>query len=117
MVLVKNRQVVSDGWKHLEDADAIPDVGAVTISWARWAAERDAIKHAAKDLGVRLPNTVPIMGVGVKARVLKQGKKLVELDLRDCPKVGADAVKWARERGVRVNVQSQEKGKRVRDGA
>jgi uncharacterized protein (DUF934 family) len=64
MVLVKNRQVVSDGWKHLEDADPIPDSGAITISWTRWAAERDAIKRAPQDLGVRLPNTVPTADIG-----------------------------------------------------
>jgi uncharacterized protein (DUF934 family) len=67
MVLVKGRQVVSDDWKHLEDPDAIPDSGAITISWARWLAEHAAIKRPAKDLGVRLPNTVPTAEIGAHA--------------------------------------------------
>ena len=67
MVLVKERQVVSDGWKHLGDADPIPDSGAITVSWTRWAAEREAIKRAPKNLGVRLPNTVPTAEVGADA--------------------------------------------------
>jgi len=67
MVLVKGLQVVSDGWKHLEDSDPIPNSGAITISWARWVAERDTIKRAPKDLGVRLPNTVPTAEIGAEA--------------------------------------------------
>ena len=67
MVLVKERRVVQDGWKHLEDGDPISNAGAITISWARWVAERDTIKRAPKDLGVRLPNTVPTAEIGADA--------------------------------------------------
>jgi uncharacterized protein (DUF934 family) len=67
MVLVKNRLAVADAWHHLEDADPLPDAGAVTISWARWTAERDLIKRPANQLGVRIPNTVQTAEVGADA--------------------------------------------------
>jgi uncharacterized protein (DUF934 family) len=67
MVLVKGRQVVPDGWTHLEDADAIPNSGAITVSWGRRVAERDAITRPAKELGVRIPNTVPTAEIGADA--------------------------------------------------
>ncbi len=64
MVLVKGGRVVSDAWRHLEDSDPIPEAGPVTVSWARWLTERDAIKRAPTDLGVRIPNTVTTAGIG-----------------------------------------------------
>jgi len=67
MVLVKGRTVVQDGWQHLEDADPLPASGPVTISWARWTAERDTIKRAPAELGVRIPNTVTTADVGADA--------------------------------------------------
>ena len=67
MVLVKNRQPVADGWQHLEDADPLPDLGPVTISWARWTTERDLIGRPTTELGVRIPNTLPTAEVGAEA--------------------------------------------------
>jgi len=67
MVLVKGRTVVQDGWQHLEDADPVPDSGPVTISWARWTAERGAIERTPAELGVRIPNTVTTADVGADA--------------------------------------------------
>jgi uncharacterized protein (DUF934 family) len=67
MVLVKGRKVVADSWRHLDDADPIPATGAITISWARWLAERDAITRAPVQLGVRIPNTVTTADIGADA--------------------------------------------------
>jgi len=67
MVLVKGRTVVQDRWTHLEDADPLPAQGPVTVSWARWTAERDAIKRAPAELGVRIPNTVTTAEIGADA--------------------------------------------------
>ena len=67
MVLAKGRKVVADGWRHLEDAEPLPNMGAITISWARWLAERDAITRAPAELGVRIPNTVTTAAIGADA--------------------------------------------------
>ncbi len=41
--------------------------GPVTISWARWTAERDTIARAPAELGVRIPNTVTTAQIGADA--------------------------------------------------
>jgi len=67
MVLVKNRKPTQDVWHHLEDTDPLPANGAVTVSWARWTAERDTIGRAPAELGVRIPNTLPTAEIGAEA--------------------------------------------------
>ncbi len=67
MVLVKGRTVVEDRWRHLEDTDPLPPGGPVTVSWARWTAERDTIGRAPAELGVRIPNTVATAEIGAEA--------------------------------------------------
>ena len=67
MVLVKGGHPVEDGWRHLEDADPLPKSGPVTISWARWLAEKDTIKRPPSELGVRVPNTIVSDDVGAGA--------------------------------------------------
>ena len=67
MVLVKGRAVVQDSWQHLEDGDPLPASGPVTISWARWTAERDMISRAPAELGIRIPNTVTTAEIGAEA--------------------------------------------------
>ncbi len=64
MVLVKGGQVVADPWQHLEDDSLLPDSGPVTVTWKRWAAERDALKRAPSELGVRIPNDLPTAEIG-----------------------------------------------------
>jgi len=66
-VLVKNRKPIDDVWHHLEDTDPLPASGPITVTWARWTAERDAIKRAPAELGVRIPNTVPTAEIGAEA--------------------------------------------------
>lgn len=67
MALVKNRRPIDDAWTHLEDTDPLPASGPVTISWARWTAERDQIARAPAELGVRIPNTLPTAEIGAEA--------------------------------------------------
>ena len=65
--IVVTREVVDDPWRHLEDSDPLPESGPITVSWARWTAERDTIKRAPAELGVRIPNTVPTAEIGAEA--------------------------------------------------
>jgi uncharacterized protein (DUF934 family) len=67
-LLYKDGRIVPDGWLHLEDADPFPaNASAVTISWARWLAERDMIDRAPSELGVRVANTVAPDDIGADA--------------------------------------------------
>jgi uncharacterized protein (DUF934 family) len=67
MVLVKDRKPIADAWHHLEDGDPLPGSGPVTVSWARWTAERDTIQRTPAELGVRIPNTVQTAEIGAEA--------------------------------------------------
>ena len=67
MVLVKDRKPVTDTWTHLEDTDPLSASGPITVSWARWTAERDVIKRAPAELGVRIPNTLGTAEIGAEA--------------------------------------------------
>lgn len=58
MALIRDRRIVEDDWSHLDDSDAAPLIGAITVSWDRWQAERDALVTRTAPIGVRLPNTV-----------------------------------------------------------
>lgn len=67
MVLVKGRRTIADSWQHIDDADPLPATGAVTISWTRWLAERDAIERTPAELGVRIANSVTTAEIGAEA--------------------------------------------------
>jgi len=67
MVLVKGGKPVEDRWTHVEDGDSLPPNGPITISWARWQTERDAIARGPAELGVRIPNTATTAEVGADA--------------------------------------------------
>ncbi|HEY0838415.1 MAG TPA: DUF934 domain-containing protein [Azospirillum sp.] len=47
-------QTENDIWTHVADDAPVPANGAVTVSLARWAKERDALAGRAAPLGVRL---------------------------------------------------------------
>jgi uncharacterized protein (DUF934 family) len=64
MVLVKGGAGVADEWRHLADDEALPTEGKITLSWARWTAERTRIDRAPAELGLRLPNTVTTGEIG-----------------------------------------------------
>ena len=52
-----------------------------------------------------------VSGIGVKALVLKPGRKLEKLNLDSCGLVGADALKFARDSGIDVQFIMKEEHK------
>jgi uncharacterized protein (DUF934 family) len=56
MPLLKAGRFIADGWRHVEDADVVPESEAVTVSLKRWSSERDALYRRGGRLGLRLPN-------------------------------------------------------------
>lgn len=58
MPLLKNNVFVADAWVNLGDEDALPELGQVTVSFARLQKEWDVLAKFPGLLGVRLPNTV-----------------------------------------------------------
>jgi uncharacterized protein (DUF934 family) len=53
MALIKHGQVVVDRFVHVAENDPLPE-GAVIVSFARFAAEREALLARQAELGVRL---------------------------------------------------------------
>jgi uncharacterized protein (DUF934 family) len=56
MPLLKDGRIVEDPWRHLDDAESLPDGEAATVSLPRWTAEREALLRRPGRLGLRLPN-------------------------------------------------------------
>lgn len=54
MPLIKNMQVVTDTWQHVDDESALPTEGGVIVSLARWQAERSVLVGRNAPLGIRL---------------------------------------------------------------
>lgn len=58
MPLIKDARFVEDHWRHLADDETPGFDECVSVSHARWTAERDTLDGLGAGLGVRLPNTV-----------------------------------------------------------
>jgi len=56
MPLLKDGRIIEDPWRHLDDAESLPDGQAATVSLPRWTAEREALSRRPGRLGLRLPN-------------------------------------------------------------
>lgn len=54
MRVIKQRQIIDDGWQLLEPGAAIPESGDVIIDVDRWNAERGALRGRAGQIGVVL---------------------------------------------------------------
>ena len=54
MEIIKNKEIVQDPWRHVEDDEAVPPAGDVIVSLARWRAEADALRSRDARVGVRL---------------------------------------------------------------
>jgi len=54
MPLIKNRQIVTDTWQHVDDDAALLAEGGVIVSLARWQAGRPALAGRNAPLGIRL---------------------------------------------------------------
>ena len=58
--IIKNRQIIEDDWTHLDENDALPESGNVTISYARWQEEKNNMLHFKGELGIALNTDVAI---------------------------------------------------------
>jgi uncharacterized protein (DUF934 family) len=56
MPLLKDGRAVDDAWRHLDDADSLPDDVPATISLKSWSGERNQLYRRNGRLGLRLPN-------------------------------------------------------------
>ncbi|MBO6784786.1 MAG: DUF934 domain-containing protein [Alphaproteobacteria bacterium] len=54
MALIKDREVVEDGWTHIDDEAPVPAEGGVIVSIARWRDERETLAGRNAPVGVRL---------------------------------------------------------------
>lgn len=68
MQIVKDARVVEDSWQHVDDAEALPPSGDITVSYARWAVDAAALSSRAGRLGVRLSGNDPLEALGPLAQ-------------------------------------------------
>ncbi|MCI0654410.1 MAG: DUF934 domain-containing protein [Methylococcaceae bacterium] len=59
MRLIKNREIIEDHWVHIAD-DPIPLEGCISVSTARWKAEREDLLARDGELGLRISPEDPI---------------------------------------------------------
>ncbi|MGH8477362.1 MAG: DUF934 domain-containing protein [Methylococcales bacterium] len=59
MQVIKDKEIIEDHWIHIAD-DPIPSEGCITVSAARWKAERDALLARDGKLGLRVSPEDPI---------------------------------------------------------
>jgi len=57
--VLRQRDIVADDWRHADESDA-SDARALIYSFARWQAEREALRAADVRLGVRIGPADPI---------------------------------------------------------
>lgn len=57
MPLLKGGALADDRWQRIADDAALPEGGAIVVSFARFQAERDALLSREAPLGVTLKNT------------------------------------------------------------
>lgn len=68
MPLLKDGRLVGeDAFQPVADDAALPDSGAVLISFARWQAEKDQLSGRNAPLGIALPNTLDVLDFGPEA--------------------------------------------------
>ena len=62
MRIIRDRAIVEDDWARLDDAAPLPAHGKVIVSWARWQADKAALK-ARGNVGVALAPTSDVAGL------------------------------------------------------
>ena len=62
MQIIKDNEIVEDYWIHIAD-DPIPPEGRITVSYARWKAEKSDLLARDGELGIRLGPEDPIEDV------------------------------------------------------
>ncbi len=61
MRIIRQREIVDDGWVHVATDEALPSSGDVIVPLARWQSEREELlARTTGRLGVRLPNDRPL---------------------------------------------------------
>jgi uncharacterized protein (DUF934 family) len=59
MKIIRDRAIVEDDWSRLDDAAPLPAAGKRIVSYARWQADKAALK-ARGSIGVALPPTLDV---------------------------------------------------------
>ena len=59
MALLRRDRIVTDLWTKLQDEEAIPENGAVIVSFERWRRDRGALLDSGCDLGIALAPDQP----------------------------------------------------------
>jgi uncharacterized protein (DUF934 family) len=54
MQIIKDQQIVADGWTHVADGEPVPASGAAIVSLNRWQSEKDALLARKAPLGLQL---------------------------------------------------------------
>jgi uncharacterized protein (DUF934 family) len=54
MEIIRNREILRDGWVHVADGDPLPAAADIIVSLERWKQEKDALLARGTKLGVRL---------------------------------------------------------------
>lgn len=67
MQIVKDGQLAENTWLHLEDEQAAPEQGDITVSYARWRSEGAALTERKGRLGLRLNGDTPLETLGTVA--------------------------------------------------
>lgn len=68
MSLLKDGRLVGeDAFQPVADDAALPESGAVLVTYARWQAEKEALSGRNAPLGILLPNTLDVLDFGTEA--------------------------------------------------
>lgn len=61
--IIKDRQIVKDGWTTVTDEDALPTEGHIIVSYKRWQQDKEKLKQFNDRLGVILDTGVSIKAI------------------------------------------------------
>ncbi len=53
MKIIKDKHLIEDNWRHINDDEALPN-GDITISLVRWNKEKHALSNHQGNIGVRI---------------------------------------------------------------
>ena len=67
MKIIRDGAIVDDDWSRVDDAAPLPASGKVIVSYARWQAEKDALRERG-NLGVVLTPTLDLGELGPDLR-------------------------------------------------
>ncbi|MBS4048460.1 MAG: DUF934 domain-containing protein [Alphaproteobacteria bacterium] len=68
MPLLKDGRLVGeDAFQPVADDAALPESGAVLVTYARWQAEKEQLSGRNDPLGIVLPNTLDVLDFGAEA--------------------------------------------------